>query len=187
MAEVRKAYGIRLLEISLKTTTAATTATTTGSSSSSSSSADHATATSMTTSSSSSSGPLAPSSGPVTDATSLTGQPLARWLIWRLTDWYMLLPEIKEVGEVRSAPSVATASTKESVRCLATLSCVQLHKKGMISEYWTGTVHVMGSSVALSLLQCVWSFRPSSPLRLPHLKFLFVLFIQKPRSQSQPN
>ena len=24
---------------------------------------------------------------------------------------------------------------------------------------------------------CVWSFRPSSPLRLPHLKFLFVCFV----------
>ena len=32
----------------------------------------------------------------------------------------------------------------------------------------------MDSIVFGPIRWCVWSFRPSSPLRLPHLKFLFV-------------
>ena len=35
----------------------------------------------------------------------------------------------------------------------------------------------MDSIVFGPIRWCVWSFRPSSPLRLPHLKFLFVLFV----------
>ena len=34
----------------------------------------------------------------------------------------------------------------------------------------------MDSIVFGPIRWCVWSFRPSSPLRLPHLKFLFVCF-----------
>ena len=35
----------------------------------------------------------------------------------------------------------------------------------------------MDSIVFGPIRWCVWSFRPSSPLRLPHLKFLFVCFM----------
>ena len=34
----------------------------------------------------------------------------------------------------------------------------------------------MDSIVFGPIRWCVWSFRPSSPLRLPHLKFLFVCY-----------
>ena len=41
----------------------------------------------------------------------------------------------------------------------------------------------MDSIVFGPIRWCVWSFRPSSPLRLPHLKFLFVcLFVANPPS-----
>ena len=44
------------------------------------------------------------------------------------------------------------------------------------------THHVMkyaicGSIVFGPIQWCVWSFRPSTPLRLPHLKFLFVCLV----------
>ena len=36
----------------------------------------------------------------------------------------------------------------------------------------------MASIVFGPIRWCVWSFRPSSPLRLPHLKFLFVCLFE---------
>ena len=43
----------------------------------------------------------------------------------------------------------------------------------------------MDSIVFGPIRWCVWSFRLSSPLRLPHLKFLFVCFDQLTRTQAE--
>ena len=46
----------------------------------------------------------------------------------------------------------------------------------------------MDSIVFGPIRWCVWSFRPSSPLRLPHLKFLFVcLFMLASRAKVLPS
>jgi hypothetical protein len=92
MAELRKAYGNKLLEISCLKDTKATT-TSSSSSSSSSNSANAGTAAASSSSSSNGS-----PSEPEANATSKTGQALAKWLLWRVADWYLQLPEIKEVG-----------------------------------------------------------------------------------------
>jgi hypothetical protein len=38
---------------------------------------------------------------------------------------------------------------------------------------------VIAPSILVPWRWCVWSFRPSSPVRLPHLKCLFVCFPTK--------
>jgi len=43
---------------------------------------------------------------------------------------------------------------------------------GVPLSWWSG-IHCVRS-----IQWCVWSIRPSSPFRLPHLKCLFVLFLE---------
>ena len=58
---------------------------------------------------------------------------------------------------------------------------------GYMFRYQYCLVGGLEAIVLGSIRWCVWSFRPSSPLRLPHLKFLFVcLLLTKAERGTQP-